>query len=254
MNQVVTSTKIAEPRYREILRRLLQDIDAGDYAIGDRLPTEAELCARFGVSRHTVREALRQLKALGRIDRRQGVGSVVTTHSSTVGFTNSIDSIDGLLQYAKATRLVVISVERIIVEGEQAKHLRCPPNSEWMRLTALRYADGLTRPICYTDLYIAPQFSDVIADIGSEHTAVYAMIEKRHGVRIRKVLQDIEATDADLNVATRLGIEVGDPVLVIRRRYYDDLGNLLELAMNAHPADQFRYEMTLYRCGDTDLR
>lgn len=235
------------PRYREIIRTLLHDIDAGRYAIGDRLPSEAELCARFDVSRYTVREALRQLKVLGRIARRQGAGSVVTPPPSATHFVNSIDSIDGLLQYASTTQLNVISVDKVIVQGEQAKRLRCSQNSEWMRVAALRYTDSLTRPICYTDLYLAPAFADVISHIGREHTAVHAMIEKRHGVRIQKVLQDIEAAKADLNLATRLGLEVGDPVLIVRRRYFDDLGNLLELSMNAHPAEYFRYEMTLQR-------
>ena len=69
---------------------------------------------------------------------------------------------------------------------------------------------------------------------------------------MQNVLQDIEAAEADLNLATRLGLKLGAPVLIVRRRYFDDLGNLIELSMNAHPADRFRYEMTLQRQGGGD--
>ncbi len=252
MTAAGTTTRADGPRYRAIVRSLLSDIEAGHYGIGDRLPSEAELCDRFEVSRYTVREALRRLQVQGVIARRQGAGSVVTPRPAAPRFVNSIDSIDGLMQYASSTQLDVISVERIIVEGEQAKRLRCPPNSAWLRIAALRHADDLAQPICYTDLYIAPAFAEVIADIGRERTAVHAMIEQRYGVNVQNVLQDIEAAEADLNLATRLGLKVGAPVLIVRRRYVDDLGNLIELSMNAHPADRFRYEMTLQRHGGGD--
>ena len=249
MTRAGTAARAEGPRYRAIVRSLLSDIEAGHYGIGDRLPSEAELCDRFDVSRYTVREALRRLQVQGVIARRRGAGSVVTPRPAAPRFVNSIDSIDGLMQYASATRLDVISVEKIIVEGEQAKRLRCPPNSAWIRIAALRHADDLAQPICYTELYVAPVFADVISRIGQERTAVHAMIERQYGVNVQNVLQDIEASEADLNLATRLGLKVGAPVLIVRRRYFDDLGTLIELSINAHPADRFRYEMTLQRRG-----
>lgn len=94
--------------------------------------------------------------------------------------------------------------------------------------------------------------ADIISQVGQERTSVHAMIEGQYGVKVQNVLQDIEAAEADLNLATRLGIKVGTPVLIVRRRYFDDLGNLIELAMNAHPADRFRYETTLQRRGGGD--
>lgn len=249
MTRAGTAARAEGPRYRAIVRSLLSDIEAGHYGIGDRLPSEAELCDRFDVSRYTVREALRRLQVQGVIARRRGAGSVVTPRPGAPRFVNSIDSIDGLMQYASATRLDVISVEKIIVEGEQAKRLRCPPDSAWIRIAALRHADDLAQPICYTELYVAPAFADVISRIGQERTAVHAMIERQYGVNVQNVLQDIEAAEADLNLATRLGLKVGAPVLIVRRRYFDDLGTLIELSINAHPADRFRYEMTLQRRG-----
>ena len=69
-----------EPRrlYRQIADQLRQLIDSGEFAVGDRLPTERELADQLGISRPTVREALIALEVEGRIRIRVGSGIYVT--------------------------------------------------------------------------------------------------------------------------------------------------------------------------------
>jgi len=63
------------PKHRDIFFRLRDEIAAGRYRGERRLPTEAELVARFGVSRPTVGRALRELQIEGLIERRRGAGT-----------------------------------------------------------------------------------------------------------------------------------------------------------------------------------
>ncbi|TIX85399.1 MAG: FadR family transcriptional regulator, partial [Mesorhizobium sp.] len=65
-----------EPRrlYRQIADQLRQLIDAGEFAVGERLPTEREPADQLGISRPTVREALIALEVEGRIRIRVGSG------------------------------------------------------------------------------------------------------------------------------------------------------------------------------------
>ena len=63
------------PKHRSIFDTLKQQIDAGHYSHGKRLPSETELAKRFGVSRPTASRALRDLEHLGMIERRAGSGS-----------------------------------------------------------------------------------------------------------------------------------------------------------------------------------
>jgi DNA-binding FadR family transcriptional regulator len=67
----------AQPLAGQIYEELLQDIAMGRFIDGERLPTEAQLCERFSVSRPVLREALTRLKAEGIIVARQGSGSIV---------------------------------------------------------------------------------------------------------------------------------------------------------------------------------
>src|SRR5438270_12073538 len=67
----------SEPKHRHISRELLTEIAAGKYAPSGRLPSEAQLVQRFGVSRPTVARALRDLQDRGLVVRRVGSGSFV---------------------------------------------------------------------------------------------------------------------------------------------------------------------------------
>src|SRR5436305_8343888 len=66
-----------EPRHRQISRELLTEIANGKYGPGSRLPSEAQLCEKFKVSRPTVGRALRELQDQGLIERRVGSGTYV---------------------------------------------------------------------------------------------------------------------------------------------------------------------------------
>lgn len=64
-----------EPHHQRISRELLAEIAAGRYGPGERLPSEAQLCQKFSVSRPTAARALRELQEQGLIDRRVGSGT-----------------------------------------------------------------------------------------------------------------------------------------------------------------------------------
>ncbi len=237
------------PRFQEILDALRADITDGRIGIGERLPTEQELCLRFSTSRYTVREALRRLQDLGLIARRQGSGSVVTAARPDGRFHNALSSLAEIGQYASSTRLEVLAVEKILVGGRTAELLQSPPDTPWVRVVALRRQPGERTPLCYTEVFLPAAFDDVAQAIGTFPVAVYAVLENRYGLRIEEVVQSIEATSADANLASRLSVEVGTPILVVIRHYLDAEGKVLEVAVNSHAAGRYRYEMTLQRSG-----
>jgi GntR family transcriptional repressor for pyruvate dehydrogenase complex len=73
------------PRSAQVREQLEQAMARGDYHPGDRLPSERELADMFGVSRVSVREAIRSLEAVGMVEVRQGAGTMVTDPSRRAG-------------------------------------------------------------------------------------------------------------------------------------------------------------------------
>jgi DNA-binding GntR family transcriptional regulator len=101
------------PRYSEIEDILRQEIQTGVYRLGTRLPTEHELCERFGVSRFTVRQALSRLREAGILDARPGIGTIVVSSADRVTFVHTLSSMEELLLYPAETDRQHISVQRI---------------------------------------------------------------------------------------------------------------------------------------------
>ena len=65
----------SQPQYVLVAQRLIGDIASGRYPVGSLLPAELALCTQLGVSRHTIREAIRRLQERGLVRRQRGVGT-----------------------------------------------------------------------------------------------------------------------------------------------------------------------------------
>ena len=118
------------PRYLQVCDDLVAMIRGGRVAIGDLLPTELELCDRFDISRHTAREALRRVEAMGLVERRRGSGTRVIAKYAPVVYNQFVDSLEGLLQYGKATRLVIQQTRMDVVTEELVSELGVPVGTE----------------------------------------------------------------------------------------------------------------------------
>ena len=79
MTRCHRTNTVENHKYREIFAQIQGDISSGRYKAGGRLPSEAELVRRFGVSRMTVFRAMRELQSLGIVTRRVGSGTYVST-------------------------------------------------------------------------------------------------------------------------------------------------------------------------------
>src|SRR5687767_14710133 len=89
------------PRYMRIARDLRSAIAEGRYPVGAQLPTEHELCQELGVSRFTIREAIRILSIAGLVSRKPRSGTVVAALPDDTRYTHGIGSLRDLFQYAQ---------------------------------------------------------------------------------------------------------------------------------------------------------
>jgi GntR family transcriptional regulator len=235
-----------QPRYVLVANTLMNEMARGDYAVGDRLPTEFELCKRFGISRHTVREAMRELRELGLVSRRAGVGTVVKSVKPMQRYVESASSLADIVQHAEGTRLRVQAKRQILAEGELCELLRCPAGQQWLLVEALRFGPRQEAPLAFVQIYIPPSYGEIGDRIGASQAAVYTLIESHFGERVTEVQQEIGAVPIPAAVAHRLRVKSRSPGLTVVRRYYNANDRLLEVAVNTHPAaDRYRYSTRL---------
>lgn len=245
--QPKTKSSHSIPRYREIVNELLEKVSIGELQLGHRLAPETDLAAHYAVSRHTIRETMRCLQDLGMIERRKGAGTYLISDHPKNAFTYSINTLDELLQYASNTRLEVLAVDSILADLRTADRLHCERGANWIRVSVLRIAEQGEDPIGFSEIFIHPEYADVVKEIGTRSKAVYTLLEEKYAVKLLQVEQEIDSGLATSNVASRLSIDVGHPMLEITRRYYTDDERLIEASINMHPAGRFRYEIRMTR-------
>lgn len=242
-----SQTESTQPLYVQLAQSVAERIAQGEYAVGSLLPTEAELGAAFGVSRYTVRQAIQHLRQQGLVSARKGVGTRVESRGTQARYSQSLQSLSELLQYAHETRLDLVAIEDVEARGALAEMLGCRPRKSWVRIVGLRRSGLGEPPICATEVYIDSAYRDLAADTSTLRTAFWSLIEERFGETIVEVEQQIDAIVLDAEQAERLQAPTGSPALRFMRRYYVTGRRLIELSINIHPADRFSYSMNIRR-------
>jgi GntR family transcriptional regulator len=234
-----------EPRYITVANSLTAAISQGRYPIGSTLPTEHELCESFGISRFTAREALRQLLDAGLVVRRPRAGTTVIATQRRVPFTQTLGSLDDLLQYAADTELRLVYTGTIEVDQSLAREIPMPAGERWVLGIGIRYKKDDDLPVCLTRVYINPDFGDLARRLRNRPDTIYRLIEEHHGVMVSRVEQRIVALSLSRDDALHLKAKAHSPALRTLRLYYDTADRLLEVSDSIHPGERFSYSMTI---------
>lgn len=240
-----TLAKPSAPKHALIARALAQDLADGKYAIGATLPSEPDLTHQFGVSRHTVRAALRTLQEHGLIASQQGLGSVVLATSTRQRYTQGYASAEDLLQYVASTRIVKVDRQEISVDPALSAWLGCKPGERWWQLTILRCPLDSEVPSTLADVYLPYAYGTLLTDLAESSRPIFRSIEEQLGETITEIRQEISAAMPNATQAAALCVAAGEPVLVIVRRYLGRHGQVLETTRTLHHGAQFTYAMNV---------
>lgn len=236
-----------QPRYMQLANTLLNEIKSGRYPVGSYLPTEYELCDQFGVSRFTVREAVKQLVQKGLLVRQRGVGTQVRSDASSRGYVQVMSGISDLSQYVSDTYLQIQNREIIVIDAPLAALLKASVGETWLHITGMRYTRDGNLPICCTEIYIAPQFRSIQHVEGALDRPVYTLIEEQFRAAIEVVEQEIRPVMLSDAERSQLDVPARSLGLLVSRRYIDERGDLAELAISVHPESRFTYLATFRR-------
>ena len=146
--------------YKRLYRELRDALEGGEFREGRRMPTEAELCRQYGVSRHTVRQAFQDLVAEGLVYRVPGRGTFATSLSEHGRYLRSIGTVEDLMVWSDTNveLLRPISFE----EDEGVARLLELPTPEVSVLVMRRHYDGL--PFALTRVYLSPGLGKRLAE------------------------------------------------------------------------------------------
>ena len=209
-----------QSKYSLIADSLAQDVLSGRYPVGSPLPTETELMGFYGVSRHTVRSAIQNLKSRGIVSSRQGKGSTVISDGSRLALVEQVQSIDELIEFAQETRRRFLASRVVTADQEMASRIGCGVGRRILEVSMLRSTTGPDpRALAHMTLWTDALFESALGDFEREDRAVAQIIEERFGLRIGLVTQTVWAETLDAKSAALLGSTMGGAALVVERKY-----------------------------------
>lgn len=248
----LAATPRSATRQARVAQALIEDIARGRYAVGGRLPTEADLERRFGVSRHTVRQAIRHLRELGLVTARAGIGTTVLAREAVPRAVLSMDSVDELLQFTKNTRLKLLSKVEVAADEELAATLRCRHGETWLHLELLRTIPRMREPLGLVHVWVRPEFSGIADEVAAVRSTVFSILQRRYAVELRELKQEVSPAGMPAAAARLLHVKPGTPSLRILRHYYDRQGEIPQVSLGFYPEGRFSYttRMRMALAGD----
>lgn len=234
----------ARPKYRQIADRLAADITAGRLKVGDQIPPERAIAEDLGISRMTVRMALRHLAERGMIEARVGQGTFVGAPviqqqlSTLTGFTEEME------RQGRRAGSIVTEASRRAPSAEASQALEMAPGAEVWHITRIRLADGEPVAIETTEV-VADATPGLLEKADFGRASLYAVLKDQFGLRPATAEQTLAAAAADPAVAVPLGIAVGAPLLRLTRLTRDAGGRPFEHVRSFYRGDAFVMKVRL---------
>ncbi len=231
------------PLYHQAARILEEAIEDGRLPRGSKLESELDLAEQLGISRPTMRAAIKQLVDKGLLIRRRGIGTVVAPKAvrRAVALTSLYDD---LKEAGREPKTRVLALEEAPCPPEVAEHLGLEPGVPVLRFDRLRVANSVdSYPIALMHNSIPAGLLEIEKE-DLERTGLYELF-RESGIAPHVATQRIGACKAGAEEAELLETEPGDPVLTMNRVAYDTDGRPIEYGSHRYPAESYWFEMML---------
>ncbi|MBO9353205.1 UTRA domain-containing protein [Bordetella petrii] len=230
------------PKYLQVRHIIERRLYSG-YEIGDRIPTEQALCEEFGVSRETVREALRGLEQEGIIQRHRAKGTFFVRRPDAPVNQRLTGMVEDFTALHLDTYAKVLSAGAVKA-ADEAKSMHAPSEDLFL-IERLRYFES--RPLVVHEAFMPVSLGERLAAWDLSNASIQGLIEDKLGVTCIEERQQIEAMIADPRLAQLLDIPVGAPVLLVGRLHRLSDGGGMVMFRSYYRADRYYYTLNLAR-------
>ncbi|MCW5221350.1 GntR family transcriptional regulator [Verminephrobacter aporrectodeae subsp. tuberculatae] len=209
---------------RDALRaRILQ----GELAVGNKLPTEAEFGAQFGISRIVVREALADLVRNGLIYKIRGQGAFVSARERDEDFVSTVLGFsDEMQRKGRTVRTQVLLQELRAPNGDESRALGLREGEQVVALKRLRSVDDALQLLVETA--VPADLAPGLHRMRLENRSLYDVLRRQYGLRIVRAERWIDAVLPDSRSSALLDLPAQEPLLRIESIAYGANGRALE--------------------------
>ncbi|MDT8067826.1 MAG: GntR family transcriptional regulator [Terriglobia bacterium] len=226
------------PLYYQIRQSLLDRIRSEELKPGDAVPSEQAISAQFGVSRMTVRQALKSLADLGVIYSRRGKGTFVAGNKLEKSFRQVLSFTEEMAARGARPSSRVLRFRVEPADQIAADVLHVPVGEKLISLKRLRLADSVPMGIEWSriPLRLCPDIQKTF----QSKSSLYQLLSQRYGIKVAVTDEVAEAGVADPEQARLLQIPRRSPVLLFSRISYVESGNAVEYVVSVYRGDRYK--------------
>ncbi len=203
----------AEPLWAQLDAELRRRMELGHFRV--RFPTDRELMAVYGVSRHTARHAVSQLGNDGIVRRARGIGTSVDRRT----FERSLGSLYSLFQVVEESGVPQRSDVRslaLVTDPEAAEQLDLDADAPLVLIDRLRWAGD--EPLAIDRIWLPADVAEPLLDVDFTRTSLYDELEHAAGMRPNAGWERIHPGIPTEQERTSLQLDAGEAVFSIERR------------------------------------
>jgi GntR family transcriptional regulator len=232
------------PLYRQLRDALADAIYSGTWRVGDRIPSESELIAAYGVSRTVVRAALGELANQGLVRQIQGKGTFVIENRM---IERSFQEFKGF--YEQMAAIGIDFTTKVLAQCMGAcsrrvcKELDVPWGTTVVEIERLRLIGDEPRYIVTN--YIPYELCPGLVSDDLTNQSLYQLMEQKYGIELLHGKRAVRAVPADDRKAELLDVEVSAPLILLEGTSYSCDGRAVEFFRAYHRGDRatFTYEV-----------
>ena len=237
----------AQSLYAQLRDQLKAEILEGRRAPGERLPSEAELIAHYGVSRITVRQALNDLQKEGLLVKAHGKGSFVAQPTVAQDLTQLKGLAESVGGAGRTVHGRVLGLKPAKASAEVAARLGLAKGAPVMQLQTLRYLNREALSLNHSWMPLA--IGERLGRIDLANRDILSVYENELGLVVHHADLSIGAALATPAQARALALAPGAAVLQVERVVHGPDGTALHFEHTVYRSDLFRYQLTTARSG-----
>lgn len=230
------------PVYYQIKQAIKNQIIDKEYLPGEKIPTENQLAEQFKVTRLTVRQAISLLNQEGLLVSKRGHGTFVTENENLVNSLSleSAGFIDDNFYHVQKTKTRFAEINKIAPSKVIASKLGLNgENISVVQLKRVRFLND--NPFSFITNYLPVEIGSQINEDALYKKSLLEILVNDIGIFFKESFQTIEASFADQEVAEKLGVPSGAPMLAVERIMYAKKQKPVLLSHLLYRGDLFKY-------------
>ena len=232
------------PLYVRAINAINEMVEAGELPVGSQLPPEGDLAEMLGISRSTLREALGHLETYGVVTRQQGRGTFVTASQGPdlLGGIERLETFRDLANKARKKHGVIDRCVEVVTASKQLQNdLNVDPDTSLIRVEIIESIDGT--PCMFLEDYVIAD-KEMENELLTYQDSIMTYLIEQKEPPLAYARTKIFAISASSEIAQRLNVKKGQPVLHLLEKMYDAIGDLVGITYMYLLTDQFYFSVT----------